>query len=81
MRKLGTLILATVLAASCSQGGKLTCNYHAADISTLEGEATMLAGFAARNDLSTGIHLPLNTHCLVISDGSDKVCIISNDLM
>ena len=81
MRKLGTLILATVLAASCSQGGKLTCNYNAADISTLEGEATMLAGFAARNDLSTGIHLPLNTHCLVISDGSDKVCIISNDLM
>ena len=70
-----------MLAVSCNGGGKLTCNYNAADISTIEGEHTMLAGFAARNDLSTDIHLPLYTHCLVVSNGSDKVCIISNDLM
>ena len=69
-----------MLAVSCG-GGKLVCNYNAADISTVEGEHTMLAGFAARNDLSTDLHLPLYTHCLVIGDGSDKVCIISNDLM
>lgn len=70
-----------MLAVACNGGGRLTCNYNAADISTVEGEHTMLAGFAARNDLSTDLHLPLYTHCLVVGDGSDKVCIISNDLM
>ena len=70
-----------MLAVSCNGGGKLTCNYNAADISTVEGEHTMLAGFAARNELSTDLHLPLYTHCLVVSDGTDKACIISNDLM
>ena len=79
--KVYRIILAALLAVSCQGSGKLTCNYSSADISTLEGEATMLAGFAARNDLSTGIHLPLYTHCLVVSDGDGKVCIISNDLM
>ena len=74
-------LLAALLAVSCSGGGKLACNYNAADISTIEGEHTMLAGFAARNDLSTDIHLPLYSHCLVIGNGADKVCIISNDLM
>ena len=80
MRKV-LLAMAALLAVSCNGGGKLVCNYNAADISTVEGEHTMLAGFAARNDLSTDLHLPLYTHCLVIGDGSDKVCIISNDLM
>ena len=70
-----------MLAVSCNGNGRLVCNYNAADISTIEGEHTMLAGFAARNDLSTDIHLPLYTHCLVVADGTDKVCIISNDLM
>lgn len=79
--KFNLLIIAAMLAVSCNGGGKLTCNYNAADISTVEGEHTMLAGFAARNDLSTDIHLPLYTHCLVVSDGTDKACIISNDLM
>ena len=80
MRKILLAMAAAMLAVSCG-GGKLVCNYNAADISTVEGEHTMLAGFAARNDLSTDLHLPLYTHCLVIGDGSDKVCIISNDLM
>ena len=63
------------------RGDALTMNYNAADISTTPDEHTMLAGFAARNDLSTGLHLPLYTHCLAIGKGADKVCIISNDLM
>ncbi len=63
------------------RGDALTMNYNAADISTTPDEHTMLAGFAARNDLSTGLHLPLYTHCLVVGKGADKVCIISNDLM
>ena len=80
--KIKSLAIAALLAVSCSGGGgQLVLNYNAADISTVEGEHTMLAGFAARNDLSTDIHLPLYTHCLVIGDGEDKVCIISNDLM
>ncbi|MBO7643678.1 MAG: hypothetical protein J6S62_01790 [Bacteroidales bacterium] len=79
--KFNLLIIAAMLAVSCNGGGKLTCNYNAADISTVEGEHTMLAGFAARNELSTDLHLPLYTHCLVVSDGTDKACIISNDLM
>ena len=41
----------------------------------------MLAGFAARSKLHDGIHQHLYTHCLVVSDGTQKVCIISNDLM
>ena len=41
----------------------------------------VLAGFAARDKLSDGIHQQLFTHCLVLGDGSRKVCIISNDLM
>ncbi len=63
------------------RGDALTMNYNAADISTTPDEHTMLAGFAARNDLSTGLHLPLYTHCLTVGKGADKVCIISNDLM
>ena len=63
------------------RGDALTMNYNAADISTTPDEHTMLAGFAARNDLSTELHLPLYTHCLTVGKGADKVCIISNDLM
>ena len=70
-----------MLAVSCNGGSKLTMNYNAADISTTPDEHTMLAGFAARNDLSTELHLPLYTHCLTVGKGADKVCIISNDLM
>ncbi|MBQ9462642.1 MAG: neutral/alkaline non-lysosomal ceramidase N-terminal domain-containing protein [Bacteroidales bacterium] len=79
--KFRILAIAALLAVSCNGGGKLVCNYNAADISTTPDEHTMLAGFAARNDLSTGLHLPLYTHCLVLGDGTDRVCIISNDLM
>lgn len=60
---------------------QLTCNYATADISTTEDEHVVLAGFAARHSLSTEIHKPLQTHCLVIAQGPEKVCIISNDLM
>ena len=66
-------------ALSCSKG--LTMSYNSADISTTEDEHTMLAGFAARSKLHDGIHQHIFTHCLVVSDGTQKVCVISNDLM
>ena len=82
MKKLFFLALSMLVAASCGGGrGELLCNYGSTDISVAENEHLMLAGFAARTQLSTGVHLPLRSHCLVISDGSEKVCIISNDLM
>ena len=79
----GITVLAILLLCSlcgCVEKG-LSLNYNAADISTTPDEHTMLAGFAARNDLSTELHLPLYTHCLVVRKGDDRVCIISNDLM
>lgn len=72
--------LLVVLLSGC-RSERLTCNYASADISTKEEEHVVLAGFAARHGLSTGIHLPLKTHCLVIAKGTEKVCIVSNDLM
>ena len=69
-----------ILLAGCRKE-QLTCNYATADISTTEEEHVVLAGFAARHSLSTTVHLPLKTHCLVIAKGAEKVCIISNDLM
>lgn len=68
------------MACSCSTSA-LKCNFTSADISTLEDEHVVLAGFAARNNLSDGIHLKLRTHALAITDGEQKVCIISNDVM
>ena len=79
MKKVFIYILLIVSALSCSKG--LTMSYSSADISTTEDEHTMLAGFAARSKLHDGIHQHLFTHCLVLGDGTQKVCIISNDLM
>ena len=59
----------------------LKCNYSSMDISTQDGEQVSLAGFADRKELSKGIHLRIRTYCLVLTDGKQKVCIISNDLM
>lgn len=69
------------LATAALQAAPLKCNYSSADISIKETEHVSLAGFAARTKLSDGEHLPLLTHCLVITDGQQKICIISNDLM
>ena len=79
MKKVVFYLLLMLSALSCSKG--LTMSYSSADISTTEDEHTMLAGFAARSKLHDGIHQHLFTHCLVLSDGKQKVCIISNDLM
>lgn len=79
--RLQLTLLAALLAVACNGGGKLTCSYSSADISTTEDEHVVLAGFAARDKLSDGIHQHLYTHCLVLGDGTQKVCIISNDLM
>lgn len=58
---------------------QLKCNIGVADITP--EEPVSLAGFAAREGLSTGIHRPLKTHCLVIDNDSARICIISNDMM
>ncbi|MDR1937151.1 MAG: neutral/alkaline non-lysosomal ceramidase N-terminal domain-containing protein, partial [Tannerellaceae bacterium] len=58
---------------------QLTCNIGVADITPKDPVA--LAGFAARRGLSTDIHCPLKTHCLVFQNEKDIVCIITNDMM
>ena len=58
---------------------QLKCNIGVADITP--NESVLLAGFAARKGLSTTIHRPLKTHCLVIQNDTTRVCIITNDLM
>ena len=73
------LFLLILSVLSCTRG--LTMSYNSADISTTEDEHVVLAGFAARDKLSDGIHQHLYTHCLVLGDGKQKVCVISNDLM
>lgn len=79
MRLISSLF--ALMLAVASQAAPLKCNYSSADISVKDDEHVMFAGFAARTKLSTGTHLPLRTHCLVITDGQEKICIISNDLM
>ena len=76
---LSVLVLLGILCGCRGVGLKMS--YSSADISTTEDEHTMLAGFAARSKLHDGIHQHLYTHCLVLGDGTQKVCIISNDLM
>lgn len=80
MKKLVSIFILMVVILSCKKEG-LTMSYSSADISGTPEEHMVLAGFAARDELSDGIHLPLYTHCLVVGDGAQKVCIISNDLM
>lgn len=78
--KIGVSCLLLSLLFSCSpKSGPYFCNYRVADIST--ADSVVLAGFAARNGLSDGIHKDLATHCLVLRKDGKKVCIISNDLM
>jgi len=82
MNRLLIIAVAALTVASCAQTSSvLRCNYGSADISTTADEHCMLAGFAARKNLSDGVHIPLRTYCLSITDGADTVCIISNDLM
>ena len=65
--------------AGCTPAGGLKCNIGVADITP--DEPVVLAGFAARSGLSTTVHRPLKTRCLVVKDDSTTVCIISNDMM
>jgi len=73
------IILFCLLWIALSLSAQLKCNIGVADITP--EEPVSLAGFAAREGLSTGIHRPLKTHCLVIDNDSVRVCIISNDMM
>lgn len=59
--------------------GDLLYNYKKVDITP--GESVALAGLSSRKGLSTGVHTPIESRCLVISDGNQKVCIVSNDLL
>lgn len=69
-----------VISGGCSgSAGTLQYNYREIDI-TPDGSVA-LAGLSARKGLSAGIHTPVKSKCLVISDGDQKVCIISNDLL
>ena len=81
LKRLIAIIAAILALHSCTTDASLMCNYTSADISTTEEEHVVLAGFAARENLSDGIHIPLRTHALAITDGEQKVCIISNDVM
>ena len=66
--------------AACSESaGRLKCNIGVADITP--ADSVNLAGFAARVGLSTDIHRPLKTHCIVIENDTTRVCIITNDMM
>ena len=80
MKRFFVISLIALISVSCVSPS-LKCNFTSADISTLEDEHVVLAGFAARNGLSDGIHIPLRTHALAVTDGEQKVCIISNDVM
>ncbi len=73
------IILCCLLWIALSLAAQLKCNIGIADITP--EEPVSLAGFAAREGLSTGIHRPLKTHCLVIDNDSARICIISNDMM
>lgn len=81
VRKALSFLAVTLSLIACTQGPALRCNYSETDITTTDDEHTTLAGFAARTSLSTTVHHRLYSHCLVISDGQQKVCIISNDMM
>lgn len=79
------MLVISCLAAALGLGGcsgtGLVMNYSSADISSHAESGTVLAGFAARRGLSDGVHQRIYSHCLVLGDGKEKVCLISNDLM
>ena len=81
MKRILTYVAIFCLTAMSLAAAPLKCAFSSADISPAEGDGLELAGFAARTHLSDGIHLPLRTYALAISDGEQKICIISNDLM
>lgn len=74
------IFIIALSVVSCNETESLlSCCYKTADITPKD--SVILAGFAARKGLSTGVHKPLESRCLVIKKGDEKVCIISNDLM
>lgn len=81
MRRILLYSLLFLLALSCRNEQLLECNYSSADISTTEDEHVVLAGFAARDQLSDGIHMNLRTHALVIRKADTKICLVSSDIM
>ncbi|MDR3060892.1 MAG: neutral/alkaline non-lysosomal ceramidase N-terminal domain-containing protein [Dysgonamonadaceae bacterium] len=74
-----TAFLLVMFVTACSASAPLKCHYRVTDITPKD--SVVLAGFAARKGLSTTIHYPLKTHCLVLKNPAEKICIITNDLM
>ncbi|MDR1865992.1 MAG: hypothetical protein LBR08_10530 [Bacteroidales bacterium] len=72
-------ILLLSLPGCSGSAGQLRCNTATVDI-TPEGHV-LLAGFAARVGLSTTVHRPLKSTCLVIERDTARLCIIVNDMM
>ena len=81
MKRILTYFSILCLTAMSLDAASLKCAFSSDDISPAGGGRLELAGFAARKQLSDGMHLPLRTYALAITDGERKVCIISNDLM
>ena len=75
----GFCLLAAAILSCTAEGDGYLFNYRVAEISTTD--STVLAGFAARDGLSDGVHRDLMSHCLVLQKDGEKICIISNDLM
>ena len=79
--KAALTLLTALSVLACSKQDELLCNYASADITTTPDEHCMLAGFAARSELSTEVHTPLRASCLVFAKGGEKVCVVSLDMM
>lgn len=73
------LALSIAIPSMATPKDGLTCYYRIGDITPTDH--VVLAGFAARKGLSTTIHRQLKSNCLVIAKKSEKICIITNDLM
>jgi len=81
MNKLFTFFAAVLLTACAANNDpqQLQCSIGIADITP--SDSVNLAGFAARKGLSNSIHRRLKTHCLVIRNATDTLCLITNDMM
>jgi hypothetical protein len=75
------VVVVAALMGACASAPvpALQCYYQVADITPTD--SVVLAGFAARKGLSDGVYRPLKSHCLVLRNATEQVCIITNDMM
>lgn len=80
LKRIMLLCVTICLLSACAEdANQLRCNIGIMDITP--DDSVVLAGFAARKGLSNSVHRPLKTHCLVIRNDTDTICIITNDMM